>query len=122
VRRGVALLAGRTIELMSVDLGIWEKLNRAVVFLLVVAGILGVVVWYLPVIKQNEKFRQEILRLNQEIRREEEKVRQSKAMIDALQHDRRTVERMAREGLGYARTNETVIRFGPPTNTIPAKR
>jgi cell division protein FtsB len=100
---------------MGVDLGIWGKLNRALIFLLALAGILGVVVWYLPVIKQNEAMRKEILRLNQEIRREEDKARQSKAMIESLQRDPRTVERLAREGLGYAKTNEMVVRFVPPS-------
>ena len=109
---------------MSVNLGIWGKLNRAVVSLLVLAGLLGMIVWYLPVIKQNERMRKELLRLNQEIRREEEKARQSKTMIDALQHDPKTVERLARESLGYAKTNEMVVRFIPPqtNSTNPVKR
>ena len=39
---------------MKVDLGIWDKLTRLVIFLLFVAGVLGVAVWYLPLIRQNE--------------------------------------------------------------------
>jgi len=33
------------------------------------------------------------------------------AEIDALRNDPKTVERLAREKLGYARADETVVRF-----------
>jgi hypothetical protein len=49
-----------------VDLGIWDKLTKAVVFLLILAAMVAVAVWYLPLIKQNERLRQEILRLEGE--------------------------------------------------------
>ena len=43
---------------MNVDLGIWGKLTKLVVFLLVVAGVMGVAVWYLQVIRQNQRMRE----------------------------------------------------------------
>ena len=54
-----------------VDLGIWDKLTKAVVFLLIIAALLAVAVWYLPLIKQNERMRVEILRLEAEVTTEE---------------------------------------------------
>ena len=42
---------------MKVDLGIWDKLTRTVIFLVFVAGILLVAIWYLPLIKQIEERR-----------------------------------------------------------------
>ena len=54
---------------MNVDLGIWTKLTRVVVFLLLLAGVLGVAVWYLPVIRQNERMRREVLRLQEQKQR-----------------------------------------------------
>ena len=38
---------------MKVDLGIWDKLTKLVIFLLFLAGLVGLAVWYLPLIKQN---------------------------------------------------------------------
>jgi hypothetical protein len=38
-----------------------------VVFLLVIAALLAVAVWYLPLIKQNERMRSEVLRLQEEL-------------------------------------------------------
>lgn len=105
---------------MNVNLGIWDKLTRLVIFLLFVAGILGLAVWYLPLIRQNEAMRKAILRLDAQIQKEEETARQLKNAIDSLQHNPKAVERLARETFGYAKPGETVVRFeGRGTNTPP---
>ena len=101
---------------MSTHLNIWDKLTRVVVFLLFVAGVLAVFFWYLPVIQQNQRYRKEIFALDAKIQEEERLARQLKASVDAVQNDPRTVERLARERLGFARTNETVIRFEAPAS------
>ena len=102
-----------------IDTGIWDKLTKAVVFLLVIAALLAVAVWYLPLIKQNERMRSEILRLQQNVATEEETARQIKVQIEALRNDPETVERYAREKLGLARRGETVIRFQRPDSNAP---
>ena len=102
-----------------IDTGIWDKLTKAVVFLLVIAALLAVAVWYLPLIKQNERMRSEILRLQQNVATEEETARQIKVQIEALRNDPETVERYAREKLGLARPGETVIRFERPDPKTP---
>ncbi|MCS7089111.1 MAG: septum formation initiator family protein [Verrucomicrobiota bacterium] len=97
----------------------WERLIRWTTGLLVAAVGLGVLTlaahWYWPVIRQNERMRKEILRLDREIRQEEETARQLTDVIRRLQEDPRAVERLARERLGLARPGETVIRFEVPT-------
>jgi cell division protein FtsB len=104
---------------MNVDLGIWDKLTRVVIFLLFVAYLMGVAVWYLPLIKQNERMRKQILRLDSQVRKEEETSKLLKSSINALSHDPKAVERLARERLGYAKPGETVIRFeAPATNGL----
>ena len=50
----------------------WDQLTRVVIFLLFVAGLLIVAVWYLPLIKQNERMRKEILRLDTRYDKEKE--------------------------------------------------
>ena len=103
---------------MNVDLGIWSKLTRMVAWLLLLAGLLLVGVWYLPLIQQNERMQRENLRLERELEKEKGKSKQLQADIDALRNDPKTVERLTREKLGYARPGETVVRFeSPPTNT-----
>ena len=102
-----------------VDLGIWDKLTKAVVFLLILAAMVAVAVWYLPLIKQNERLRQEILRLEGETVKQEEMARRDKSAIEALRNDPKTVERFAREKLGLAKPGETVIRFEKPEPREP---
>ena len=102
-----------------IDTGIWDKLTKAVVFLLVIAALLAVAVWYLPLIKQNERMRSEVLRLQEESTTEEETARQIKVQIEALRNDPETGERYAREKLGLARDGETVIRFVQPDANAP---
>ena len=96
---------------MKVNLGIWDKLTRMVIFLLFVAGILLVAIWYLPLIRHNERMRKEILRLDNRIHKEEEAGKQMQTSINSLRYDPKAVERLARERLGYAKPDEIVIRF-----------
>ena len=103
-----------------VPLGIWDKLTRLALLLLFVAVLLLVAVWYLPLIKQNERYRRNILQLDTRIQRALDEGKQLKASYEALRHDPKAVERLARERLGYARTGETLIRFEAPlTNALP---
>ncbi len=106
------------LALMNVDLGIWSKLTRLVVFLLFIAGLFVVGIWYLPLIRQNERMRKNILQLDTQIKKEEEKARQYKLTMDALHYNPKSVERLARETMGFAKPGETVVKFQPPvTNT-----
>jgi len=107
---------------MNVDLGIWDKLARMVIFLVFIAGILLVAIWYLPLIKQNERYRKEILRLDNLVQKEEENGKQLRTSIDALRFDPKAVERLARERLGYVKPGETVIRFEVPQTNTPPRR
>jgi cell division protein FtsB len=107
---------------MKVNLSIWDKLTRVVIFLLFVAGILLVAIWYLPLIKQNERMRKEILRLDTLVQREEENSKELRSSIDTLRRDPKAVERLARETFGYGKAGETVIRFEEPQTNNPARR
>jgi cell division protein FtsB len=107
---------------MNVDLGIWSKLTKVVVGLVVLAFLLLIGMCYLPLIHQNERMRREILRLDAQLQKEEEKSRQLKTEIDALRNDPKTVERLTREKLGYARPDETVVRFEPAITNAPVRQ
>jgi len=107
---------------MNVDLGIWNKLTKLVLVLLLIAGMLGIAGWYLPLIRQNERMRKEVQRLDTQTQKENETERQLKASIDALRNDPKAVERLAREQLGYAKPGETVVRFEPAGTNRPVAR
>ena len=107
---------------MNVDLGIWSKLTRLALLLVLAAGLLLVAVWYLPLVRHNERMRKELLRLDAQIQKEDENAKQLKTSIDALRNDPKAVERLAREKLGYAKSGETVIRFEAADTNQPVTR
>lgn len=96
----------------------WHRLSQMVIGLIVMACLLGVFFWYLPVFEQNARMRQEILSLENEIRLEEEKQKAFETAIRNLREDPKTVERVAREQLHYAKPGETVIFFEPPKTVV----
>jgi cell division protein FtsB len=98
----------------QVDLGLWHRLSQLVIGLIVLACLLGIFFWYLPVFQQNARMRQHIMTLDSQIQVEEEKKSHLETSIKNLREDPKTVERLAREKLGYAMPGETVIFFEPP--------
>jgi len=105
---------------MSAGVNIWDKLTRVLVFLLFLAGLMAVAIWYLPLIKQNERYRKKILTLDAQIQKQVELGKQLRGQIDALAHDPKTIERLARSWLTYAKPGETVIHFEPPVTNQTA--
>lgn len=101
---------------MNVDLGIWSKLTKAVVALVVVAVLLLIGMCYLPLIDENERMRRQIMHLDAQLQQQEEISKQLRMEVDTLRNDPKTVERLAREKLGYAKPDETVIRFEGTNN------
>jgi cell division protein FtsB len=103
--------------------GIWDHLTRVVLFLLCVAGVLAIALWYWPLIRQNERMRVELQRLEAEVEKERATSRALQETLQSLVNDPREVERLGRETLGYARTGEVVIYFEPSaTNPSPVRR
>jgi cell division protein FtsB len=92
---------------------IWDKLTRLVLGLVVAAAILGIALSYEPVINQNQALRARKLELEQKTAAETETARKLQAALRAMQ-DPKTVERLARERLSYAKPGEDVILFQPP--------
>jgi cell division protein FtsB len=96
---------------VNVDLGIWSKLTKVVVGLVVLAALLLIGMCYLPVIHENERMRRQIMIFQDQIQKEEARSRELQAQVDALLHDTNTMERLIREKLRYAKPDETVVRF-----------
>ena len=99
---------------MNVNASIWDRLTRVVALLAAVAALAWVAILYFPLMHQNEVMRQQIVRLDKQIQQEEVASRRLRLEIDSLKTDPKTVERLAREQLGLARPDETVVRFETP--------
>jgi cell division protein FtsB len=107
---------------VNVNLGIWSKLTKAAMALVIVAILLLVGMCYLPVIQQNQRMRSDILRLQNELQKEQARVNELQAQINALQNDPNAIARLAREKLGYAKPGETVVRFEQPATNTSARQ
>ncbi|MST95249.1 MAG: septum formation initiator family protein [Pedosphaera sp.] len=106
---------------MNVNLGIWSKLTKLVLILMGAAGLLAVGVWYLPLIRQNERMRQRVFQLDEQVKKEEELNKSLTTSVTAGRTDPKTVERLARETLGFAKPGETVIHFEKPPKPAPPR-
>jgi len=100
---------------MSESVSIWDKLTRLVVCLVVIAVIIGIGMWYRPVIEDNRRKRAYKLELEQRIQAEKITARKLESASRSMQ-DPKTIERMARERLNYAKPGENVIHFESITN------
>jgi cell division protein FtsB len=89
--------------------------------LVVLAVLLLIGMCYLPVIRQNEQYRRQLLLDQNKIEKEEARSKELQAQVDALLHDSNTVERLTREKLGYAKPDEIVVRFEPPATNAVAR-
>jgi cell division protein FtsB len=96
----------------------WHRLSQLVIGLIIIACLLGVFFWYQPVFEQNAHIRQHNLSLENQVRIEEQKHKLLEAAIRNLKEDPKTVERLARERLGYAKPGETVIYFEPAKTAL----
>jgi cell division protein FtsB len=93
---------------------IWDWLRRAVIGLVMAAVLGGGVVLILSVIPTENQLRKQIYALDLKLQEQKQLARQLQAMLEAVERDSNTVERLARERLGLGRTNETIFRFDEP--------
>jgi cell division protein FtsB len=101
---------------VNVGQSIWDKLFRLVLVMMVLAAVLGTILWYQPVIKANQRMREEKMALDKRIEQENESARKLDLELRAMQNPT-TIERLARERLSYAKPGENVIHFDPPATT-----
>jgi cell division protein FtsB len=65
--------------------------------------------------------RRRIDQLDAELDKQRQDSKRLQAEFDALRNDPKTVERLARQSLGYAKTDETVIHFEASVTNPPGR-
>jgi cell division protein FtsB len=93
------------------DLGPVAQLNRILPWIIGLAVLAMVLSRYLPQLSKNEELRKQLQRKTEQVQKLEADVNRLHAENNALQNDARTVERIAREQLSYARPDELVVTF-----------
>ena len=102
---------------MKSDNRFFSILTFLILGLIALAVVIGIVSAYRPIINENARRRHDIYLKESQIREQTNLTAQLQAQIFALTNDPGTIERLAREKLGYAKTDETVIHFDPATNS-----
>jgi hypothetical protein len=69
---------------------IWDKLTKLAVVCLLLLGLFAVSLWYLPLIRQNERMRQQLLQNEAKIKVEEESNRSLKTSFEAARTNPKT--------------------------------
>ncbi|MBL6763325.1 MAG: septum formation initiator family protein [Verrucomicrobiae bacterium] len=95
-------------------MGILDILTKGLLVCLLVALVLLLAQFYVPLFKQNQRYRELNLQLETAIQKEEAAGRRMEREITALQTDPEAIERRAREQLGFGKPDEFIIRFDPP--------
>jgi cell division protein FtsB len=99
---------------IHVDFGIWGIIRKVAVGTVVVAILIGLGLWYIPVLKQSQKLREEIALKRGKLKQQQELHAKYSAEISALRTDPETVERAVREKLGLIKPFETIYLFETP--------
>ncbi|MDX9981719.1 MAG: septum formation initiator family protein [Lentisphaeria bacterium] len=88
---------------------------RHVILALLFFAAIGGSVYFLGRLYVDNRTLQEKLRVvDQDVRQQQREIRDLRALLEALQNDPRTVERIAREHLRMSRENETIYTFSNP--------
>jgi cell division protein FtsB len=82
-----------------------------VLVLIVLAGVVLLVVCYLPGTERKQRMLREIQTTEAQAKKEAETQRALTGAINTLRNDPKAVERLARDKFGYAKPGETVVRF-----------
>ena len=81
----------------------------------------GVFQWYQPVIRQNEGMQRRIIHLRKQIAEENKIAQTLQAKIGSVTTNDFTLDRLAREKLGYAKPGEKVVRFETINASLPSR-
>ena len=93
---------------------VWQRLNRVLALLLVVAGVLVLASLFLPRYKQLAQSRAEIENLQQQVNEQKTVLAKNTREVSLLKTDPTYLETVARDRLDLMKPGETIVRFEPP--------
>jgi cell division protein FtsB len=92
---------------------VWQRLNRVLVVLLVVGGLLVLTSLFLPHYKQVRQSCAEISSLQQQVNDQKTLLAKNTREVNLLKTDPTYLESIARDRLDLMKPGETIVRFEP---------
>jgi cell division protein FtsB len=96
------------------DATVWQRLNRILLVLLVIAIWLGIVTLFVPPYKRLTKSRSEIDQLQAQVNEQKGLLARQTRQVYLLRTDATYLETIARDRLGLMKEGETVFRLETP--------
>ena len=90
------------------------KFKHAILMLLFFVALGGSFYFLGRLYVDNRTLQEKLRSADQEVRQQQREIHDLRALLEALQNDPRTVERIAREHLRMSRENETIYTFSNP--------
>jgi cell division protein FtsB len=107
---------------MSWTSALWTRLQSLGFFVFLAVVGFGVILLFVPLLRQRHAMQQTIAQLDREIEQQDALEKKQKTEIQALKTDSSYLERTARNKLNLARPNEVIFRFEPPPQTTTPHR
>ena len=90
---------------------VWQRLNRVLVLLLLIAGVLVLASLFLPRFKQLRQSRAEIGSLEQQVNEQKVLYAKNSREVNLLKTDPTYLETITRDRLDLMKPGETIVRF-----------
>jgi cell division protein FtsB len=91
-------------------------LNRIVYLLIIIAALILLTCWFLPLVKEQQRQQRALQALKQQVEQERAKFNKESKKLTLLQNDPAYTELLARDKLDLMKPGETIIRMDPPTD------
>jgi cell division protein FtsB len=99
---------------------IWHALNRFMVFLICLAGLVFIAFWFYPEIRRSEGLNVQLKKKLDEKAAEELKNERYQREVRLLKNDPEYMEIIARDKLDMMKDGETIIRLDPSKEASPS--
>jgi cell division protein FtsB len=88
-------------------------LNRIVYLLIIVAALILLICWFLPLVKEQQRQQRALQALKQQVEQERAKFNKESKKLTLLQNDPAYTELLARDKLDLMKPGETIFRMDP---------
>jgi cell division protein FtsB len=104
------------------DPSFWNAVNRVLLALVVVSGIVSLVLWFYPEVVRRDQMARSLLSDQQELIAQQALRKQREREVYLLENDKEYIETIARDKLDMMKDGETIFRLDPSKGAAPAPK
>jgi cell division protein FtsB len=104
------------------DASFWNALNRILLTLVVIGGVVGIVLWFYPEVTRRDQMAHNLLEQREELAALQSLRKQRERDVYLLENDKEYIETIARDKLDMMKEGETIFRLDPTKGAKPAQK